>query len=106
LEFGLQLVGASCHVKPEDQAMLLGERVSRDGWFDLIASQNVEAESEFFGHFVLPLLHEVAGRDMRQRSRSPLIISSLMSSPAMMVLPAPGSSASRKRSGWRGNISP
>ena len=25
-----------------------------------------------------------------------------MSSPAMMVLPAPGSSASRKRSGWRG----
>jgi hypothetical protein len=24
--------------------------------------------------------------------------------PAMMVLPAPGSSASRKRNGWRGNI--
>src|SRR5271157_2445940 len=29
-----------------------------------------------------------------------------MSSPAMMVLPAPGSSASKKRRGWRGSISP
>ena len=42
------------------------------------------------------------GQTMRQRWRSPRAISSLMSSPAMIVLPAPGSSASRKRSGWRG----
>jgi hypothetical protein len=28
----------------------------------------------------------------------------LMGSPAMIVLPAPGSSARRKRSGWRGSI--
>jgi hypothetical protein len=27
-----------------------------------------------------------------------------MNSPAMMVLPAPGSSASKKRNGWRGSI--
>ena len=45
------------------------------------------------------------GQTIRQRCRSPRTISSLMSSPAMIVLPAPGSSASRKRSGWRGSIS-
>lgn len=31
-------------------------------------------------------------------------MSSLTSRPAMTVLPAPGSSASRNRSGWRGSI--
>ena len=39
------------------------------------------------------------GQTIRHRSRSPRATSSLINSPAMMVLPAPGSSASRKRSG-------
>jgi len=46
------------------------------------------------------------GHTIMQRCRSPQISSSLMSSPAMIVLPAPGSSARRKRSGCRGSISP
>ena len=44
------------------------------------------------------------GHTTRQRCRSPRAISSFISSPVMMVLPAPGSSASRKRSGYRGSI--
>ena len=39
------------------------------------------------------------GQTIRHRSRSPRATSSLISNPAMMVLPAPGSSASKKRSG-------
>ena len=46
-----------------------------------------------------------AGKTIRQRCRSPRAISSLISRPAMIVLPAPGSSASRKRRGWRLSIS-
>ena len=45
------------------------------------------------------------GRTIRHRSRSPRTISCSLSSSAMMVLPAPGSSASRKRNGWRGSVS-
>ena len=41
------------------------------------------------------------GQTTRQRSRSPRAMSSLIRSPAMMVLPAPGSSAKRNRSGCR-----
>ena len=44
------------------------------------------------------------GATIRQRSSSPRINSSLISRPAMIVLPAPGSSASRKRIGWRGSM--
>ena len=44
------------------------------------------------------------GATIRQRFRSPRSISSLMSRPAMIVLPAPGSSASRNRSGCRRSI--
>ena len=51
-------------------------------------------------------LTRLPGATIRQRSKSPRMISSLMYSPAMIVLPAPGSSASRNRSGWRGSISP
>ena len=46
------------------------------------------------------------GATIKQRSRSPRINSSLIKSPAMIVLPAPGSSASKNRRGWRVSISP
>jgi len=44
------------------------------------------------------------GHTTMQRFKSPRAISSFINKPAMIVLPAPGSSASRKRSGCRGNI--
>jgi hypothetical protein len=53
---------------------------------------------------VLPLLGETAGANDQARWRSPRAISSFISRPAMIVLPAPGSSARRKRSGWRGSM--
>ncbi len=46
------------------------------------------------------------GVTIRQRRTSSRSSSSLTYSPAMIVLPAPGSSASKKRSGERGSISP
>ena len=45
------------------------------------------------------------GQTMRQRFISSRTMSSLISRPVMMVLPAPGSSASRNRNGIRGSIS-
>ena len=45
------------------------------------------------------------GAITKHRSSAPLAISSFTSRPVMMVFPAPGSSASRKRSGCRGSIS-
>ena len=44
--------------------------------------------------------------DCPRDGRSPRSISSLAYNPAMIVFPAPGSSASRNRSGMRGNSSP
>ena len=44
------------------------------------------------------------GQTTRQRWRSPLAMSSLKKSPAMIVFPAPGSSARRKRNGCLGII--
>ena len=105
-ELGLQLVGARRHVEPNDQPIPLDERIAGERRLDLVARQDVELETEFLGHFVLPLLDEAARRDDQAAFQVASDQQSLISSPAMIVLPAPGSSASRKRSGWRGSISP
>jgi hypothetical protein len=97
LQFGLQLGRTRGHVEPHDETILFNEWIASDGSFNLITGQDVEAEAKFLGHLVLPT--RLPGATIRQRSRSPRIRSSLTSSPAMTVLPAPGSSASRKRSG-------
>jgi hypothetical protein len=58
--------------------------------------------AELFFHLALPLVLQVPGTTSNTRRTIPRYFSSLSSSPAIMVLPAPGSSASRKRtSGWR-----
>ena len=62
-ELRLQLVGTRRHVEPHDQPVLLDERIAGDRGFDLIAGQDVEAEAEFLGHLVLPLLDQTSGRD-------------------------------------------
>jgi integrase len=46
------------------------------------------------------------GQTTKHRCRSPRAISSLMRRPGMIVLPAPGSSASRNRRGCRGSMAP
>ncbi len=63
LELRLQLVRSGGHVETDDQAVAFNERVARERRLDLIARQDVEREAEFFGHLVLPLLHETARRD-------------------------------------------
>ena len=54
--------------------------------------------------FVLPLDRQRRGQRIRTRSMASRSFISLISRPAMMVLPAPGSSASRKRSRGCGSI--
>ena len=62
---------------------------------------DVERLAEPAEQFVLPLDGERRGQRIRTRSMASRSFISLMSRPAMIVLPAPGSSASRKRSrGW------
>ena len=48
---------------------------------------------------------KLPGDTIRQRFKSPLIINSLRSNPVIIVLPAPGSSASMNRKGILFNIS-
>jgi hypothetical protein len=43
LKFCFELVRACRHVEPQDEAVLLDERIASDGSLDLIAGQNVEA---------------------------------------------------------------
>ena len=43
--------------------MLLSDWIFGDGCFDLVAGQNVEGESELFGHFLLPLLVKLPRKD-------------------------------------------
>ena len=52
------------------------------------------------------MIGDAGGATIKHLSRSLRAISSLISNPAMMVLPAPGSSASKKRRGCLGSISP
>ena len=74
------------------------------GHFELVVGEDLEGQVETAVEFILPLLGQAAGQTTRQRCRLPRAISSFIKRPAMIVLPAPGSSASRKRSGWRGSM--
>ena len=104
VEEELEVLVAAELVEPGDQQVRVGERVARRRALDPVAGQEREVEVELLGELGLPLLDERARGTMRQRRRSPRTMSSRMKSPVMIVLPAPGSSASRKLSGWRGSI--
>ena len=63
--------------------------------------EDVERLAEPAEQLVLPLDGKRGGQRIRTRSMASRSFISLISKPAMIVLPAPGSSASRKRSrGW------
>ena len=62
-ELGFQFVRPRGHIEPQDEAVLLDERIPGDRCFDLVARQEVEPETEFLGHFLLPLFDEAARRD-------------------------------------------
>jgi len=104
LELLARVLVARDPVEARDEEILLLERVARARGFDLVARQDVEVQVEPLGQFVLPLLDEVAGRNDQAAFEVARTISSLMNSPAMIVLPAPASSASRKRIGCRGSL--
>jgi hypothetical protein len=63
LQFRFQFVRTRSHVETHDETVLLDKWIAGDGSFDLITSQNVEAQPEFLGHLVLPLLDQTSWRD-------------------------------------------
>ena len=67
-----------------------------------LAADDLEALAELVLEFTLPLEREVRRSDDQRPPPVPELLSSLSSSPAMIVLPAPGSSARRKR--MRGSL--
>src|SRR5262245_13885072 len=83
--------------------VVFDEPVAGARGLQFVVGQDLECQVEAARELVLPLLGEAAGADDETAPRSPRAISSLMSSPAMIVLLAPGSSARRKRSGCRGS---
>ena len=100
---GQQVVTAGQLVHAGDQDRVAGEWVAVDEVGDHFPGQQFGGDAELGGQFVLPLLDQAAGAMMSIRFRSPRSMSSLAYRPAMIVLPAPGSSASRNRSGfWAG----
>jgi hypothetical protein len=72
--------------------------------FELVVGQDFEGQIEAAIELVLPLLGETSRADDETALQVAAGDQLLDQSPAMMVLPAPGSSASRKRSGWRGSM--
>jgi hypothetical protein len=59
----LQRLGSCRHVETHDQPVALGERVARDGGFDLFMGDDVEGQVELVFQLVLPLLDKVARCD-------------------------------------------
>ncbi len=82
------------------------KEVAGERGFDAVARQYLEAQLELFPQLILPLLDKAARRADQAALHIAAHDQSRIKSPAMIVLPAPGSSASKKRSGWRGSISP
>ena len=69
-----------------------------------IVREDVEWQIESLLEFILPLLDQIPRADDEASAQIAARQQFLDQSPAMIVLPAPGSSASRKRSGWRESI--
>lgn len=94
------------HVQAHNQPVLLDEGIAGDRCFDLIAGKKIEVQAELLGHFLLPLFDEAAGRDNQTALQIAADQKLLDQQPGHDRLAGAGSSASRKRSGWRGSISP
>ena len=90
--------GSACQAA-HDQVRLQ-EPVPGARRFQLPVRQNLERELKSPVEFILPLLGQAARADHEAALQIAAAISSFINKPAMMVLPAPGSSARRKRSGW------
>jgi hypothetical protein len=103
LELLLDLLVAGELVEARDDEVVLEEPVAGARGLELVVGQDLEGEVEAAVELVLSLLGEAPGADHQAAWRSPRALSSFIRSPAMIALPAPGSSASRKRRGWRGS---
>ena len=106
LQLGLGILVAAELVEPADGQRVFGEPVAGAGRFELVVGHDLEGQVEPAVELVLPLLDETAGADDQAALKVAAGHQLLDKSPVMIVLPAPGSSASRNRSGWRGSISP
>jgi hypothetical protein len=94
-EFFLNFFVSGEFVQPGDKVWVFNKGISPYGRFQHVVGEDFKFQLEKGVEFVLPLLHEITGETTRQRLRSPLTMSSFISSPDIMVFLAPGSSARR-----------
>jgi hypothetical protein len=104
LELLLHILVARQLVEAGDDQVGFDEPVAGARRFELVVGENLEGQVKAPVELVLPLLGQAAGADDQAALQVAAGDQLLDEQPAMMVLPAPGSSASRKRSGWRGSI--
>ena len=76
------------------------EGISSRGSGFQVFSENAKFQTELLEHFLAPLFDEAAGRNDENATRVRAHDQFADVSPAMMVLPAPGSSARTNRRGW------
>ena len=100
----MQVLVARQLVQSGDDERHLGEGVAGSSSLDAIVRQDLERQLKAAIQFVLPLFDQAARADHQAAGQVAARDQLLDDSPAMIVLPAPGSSASRKRSGCRGSI--
>jgi len=92
-------------VELRNDEMPLRERIAAARGLDRLASQDVELKTEFEMQLVLPLIDEAARGNDQAATQIAANHELLDEQAGQIVFPAPGSSASKNRSGWRGSIS-
>ena len=104
LQLLLDILVAGELVEAGDDEVGLQEPIAGARRFELVVRENLEGQLKAAVELVLPLFRETAGTDDEAALEVSAGDELLDEQPAMMVLPAPGSSASRKRRGCRGSM--
>ena len=92
-----QDIFALCEIERSMNLLLLHPLIHAELIADVAALNDQEFFVEFFLKFALPLKREVRRTDDQDSLREASQLQFRIRSPAMMVLPAPASSARRKR---------
>ena len=104
LQLLLHLLVARELVEAGDDEVGFEEPVAAAGGFELVIGEDLEGQLEAPVELILPLFGQRARTDDQAALEVAAGDQLLDQQAAMIVLPAPGSSASRKRSGERGSI--
>jgi len=99
LKLQLNVFIAGKLIQPGDGKIRFKKPVAGASGFELVVGEDFKGQMKAAVKLILPLLREAARADDQTTLQITTAMSSLMSRPAMIVFPAPGSSAKRKRNG-------